>query len=78
MWVFMEERPNQRAWFPVICSQVSTEGAERTGCGRLLHRARKQGQNALASVLVLTLGTNRMIPLYDLNAQDGSGLASMD
>ena len=33
-------------------------------------------RNALAPVLVLNLGTDRLIPLFDLDEWDGSGAAS--
>ena len=46
--------------------------------GRLFQREGAQEWNALAPELVLILGTNRLIPLFDLSEWDGSDAASMD
>ena len=57
---------------------VATQVAERTDRGRLFHRERAQEWTALASALVLTLGTDNVIPLFNLWEQDGSDGASME
>ena len=49
--------------------------AERTDSGRLLQREGAHELKALASVLVLILGMDRVIPLFDLNELDGSEMA---
>ena len=56
---------------------VSVEGAERTDSGSLFHWAGMQEQNVPAPTLVLTLGTNRRIFLWDLHSRDGSDVASI-
>ena len=65
-----------------MCLQMflegTTERAERTNNGRLFQRDGAQEWKALAPVLVLTLGTYRLIPLCDLGEQDGSDAASME
>ena len=45
--------------------------AERTNSGRLFQREGEQEVKALAPVLVLILGTDRLIPLFDLTERDG-------
>ena len=50
---------------------------ERTDNGRLFQRDGAHESNALAAVLVLTLGTNRLTPLFDLSVWEGSDAASM-
>ena len=45
--------------------------AEWTDSGRLFQREGVQELKALAPVLVLILGTDRMIPLFDLSERDG-------
>ena len=47
------------------------EVAERTVSGRLLQREGAQELKALAPVLVLILGIDRVIPLFDLSERDG-------
>ena len=49
---------------------------ERTDSGKLFQRERSQDLNDLFPALVLTLGTDKMIPLCDLSEGDGSGVAS--
>ena len=49
--------------------------AERTDTGRLFQREGVQELNALAPMLVLILGTDRVIPLFDLNDRDGGEVA---
>ena len=51
--------------------------AERTDSG-LFQRDGAQEWNALAPVLVLTLGTDRLLSLFDLCERDGSDVASME
>ena len=58
--------------------KVVTETAERTDSGRLFQRDGVQECKALAPILVLTLGTDRLIPLLDLNEQGGSDATSME
>ena len=58
--------------------KVATETAERTDSGRLLQRDGAQERKPLAPVLVLTLGTDRLIPLLDLSERDESDVASME
>ena len=50
--------------------KVATEVAERTDSGRLFQREGAHELKALAPVLVLILGTNRVIPLFDLSEHD--------
>ena len=46
--------------------KVATEVAERTDSGRLFQREGVQERKALAPVVVLILGMDRVIPLFDL------------
>ena len=55
--------------------KVASEVAERTDSGRLFQREGAQELKALAPVLVLILGTNRVIPLFDLSERDGREVA---
>ena len=48
---------------------------ERTDSGRLFQREGAQELKALAPVLVLILGTDRVIPLFDLSERDGREVA---
>ena len=50
--------------------KVATEVAERTDSGRLFQREGAHALKALAPVLVLILGTDRVIPLLDLSESD--------
>ena len=52
--------------------KVATETAEWTDSGRLFQRDRAQEWKALMPVLVLTPGTDKLIPLLDLCERDGS------
>ena len=54
--------------------KVTTELAERTDSGRLFQREWK----ALAPVLVLTLGTDKLLSLFDLSEREGIDAASME
>ena len=47
--------------------KVVTEVAERTDSGRLFQREGAHELKALAPVLVLILGMDRVIPLFDLS-----------
>ena len=50
--------------------------AEQTYSGRLFQRERAQDVNALAPASILMLGTNRMIPLFDLSEPNRRVVAS--
>ena len=58
--------------------KVATEMAERTDSGRLFQRDGAQEQKALAPVLVLTLGTDKLLSFFDLSERGGSDAASME
>ena len=49
--------------------------AERADSGRLFQRDGAQELKALAPLLVLILGTDRVIPLFDLSERDGREVA---
>ena len=49
--------------------------AERTDSGRLLQREGARELKALAPVLVLIPGMDRVIPLFDLSEGDGREMA---
>ena len=49
--------------------------AEWTDSGRLFQREGAHELKALAPVLVLILGMDRVIPLFDLSERDGRGVA---
>ena len=49
--------------------------AERTYSGKLFQREGAPELKALAPVLVLILGTDRVIPLFDLSEHDGREVA---
>ena len=51
--------------------KVATEVAEQTESGILFHREGMQEQNDLAPPLVLTLQTDRVIPLFDCKVKHG-------
>ena len=55
--------------------KVAIEVAERTDSGRLFQREGVQELKALAPVLVLILGMDRVIPLLDLSERDGREVA---
>ena len=48
------------------------EGADQTKRGSLFHRVGPQERKPLAAVLVLTLETEKLIPLFDLSERDGT------
>ena len=58
--------------------KVATEMAERTDSGRLFQRDGAQEWIALAPVLVLTLGTDKLVSLIDLSEREGIDAASME
>ena len=70
--VSMGGRPSQRDMFWDVSWRFSTEVAERTNSRKLFQRERAQKWTVLAPVLVLNLGTDRLIPLFDLGDWDGS------
>ena len=55
--------------------KVATEVDEWTDSGRLFQREGAHELKALVPVLVLILGTNRVIPLFDLSERDGREMA---
>ena len=55
--------------------KVATEVDERTDSGKLFQRDGAQELNDLFTALVLTLGTDKVILLFDLSKCDGSGVA---
>ena len=57
---------------------METEVDEMTDSGKLFQRERTQELNDLFPALILTLGTDRVIPLFDLSECDGSGVASKE
>ena len=58
--------------------KVATELAERTDSGRLFQRDGVQEWKALAPVLVLTLGTDKLLSLFDISEREGIDAASME
>ena len=58
--------------------KMETEVDERTNSGKLFQREGAQELNYLFPALVLTLGTDKVIPLFDLSEHDGSGVASKE
>ena len=55
--------------------KVATEVAERTDSGRMLQREGAHELKAPAPVMVLMLGMDRVIPLFDLSERDGREMA---
>ena len=58
--------------------KVATEMAERTDSVRLFQRDGAQEWKVLAPVLVLTLGTDKLLSLLDLREWEGVDVASME
>ena len=58
--------------------KVAPELAERTDSGRLFQSDRAQEWKALAPVLDLTLGTDKLLSLFDLSEWEGIDAASME
>ena len=54
---------------------MATEVAERIDSGRLFQREGAHELKALVPVLVLILGMDRVIPLFDLSERDGREMA---
>ena len=69
-------RTKPKRWVLRRLLKVATEVAERTDSGRLLRREGTQVLNALTSALVLILGTDRVIPLFDFSGRDGRDVES--
>ena len=76
--VYMGGKAKSTIHFYRCLPKVATEVAYWTDSGRLFQRDGAQDINALAPVLVLILGTNRVIPLFDLSEHDGRDVASME
>ena len=70
-----EEKAKSKRYVLRRLLKVTTEVAERTYSGRLLQREGAHELKALASVLVLNLGMDRVIPLFDLSERDGREMA---
>ena len=58
--------------------KVAIELAERTNSGSLFQRDGAQEWKALAPVLVLNLGTDKLLSLFDLSEREGIDVASME
>ena len=58
--------------------KVATEVDERTDSGKLFQREGTQDLSDHFPALVLTLGTDKVIPSCDLSERDGSGVASKE
>ena len=58
--------------------KVATEMAEWADSRRLFQRDGAQEWKALAPVLVLTLGTNKLLSVFDLSEREGIDVASME
>ena len=58
--------------------KVDTEVDERTDSGKPFQREGAQEPNDLLPALVLTPGTDKVIPLFDLSERDGSGVVSKE
>ena len=70
----MGGRPRKRYVLRCLL-KVATEVAERTDSGRLFQREGAHELKSLAPVLVLILGMDRVIPLFDLSERDGREMA---
>ena len=73
----MGERPSQGDVFRYFF-KVATKMAERTDSGRLFHRDGVQEWKALAPVLVLTLGTDKLLSLFDPSEREEIDAATME
>ena len=67
----MTGRPNQKIHLQTSLEDA-VEGADRAERGSLFHRVGPQERKALAPVLALTLGTEKLILLFDLSERDGT------
>ena len=77
MSVPMGERPGQNDVLRHFL-KVATEVDERTDSGKVFQREGAQELSDIFPALVLTLGTDKVIPLCDLSERDGSGVASKE
>ena len=57
---------------------METEVDEWTDSGKLFQREGAQELHDIFAALVLSLGTDKVIPLFDLTERDGSGVASKE
>ena len=55
---------------------MATEVDERTDSGKQFQREGAQELNDHFPALIMTLGTDKVIPLCDLSERDGSAVAS--
>ena len=58
--------------------KVATEVHEWTDSGKMFQREGEQDVIDLLPALVLTLGTDKVIPLFDVSELNGSGAASKE
>ena len=58
--------------------KAATELAERTDSGRLFQREGAQEWKALVPVLVFTLGTDKLLSLFDHSEREGIDAASVE
>ena len=66
-------------WYVLgIFLRVAFEVDERTDNGKVFQREGTKELNDLFPALVLPLGTDKVIPLFDLSERDASGVASKD
>ena len=75
--IYGEKAKSKRCVFRYFL-KVATELAEWTDSGRLFQRDRAQEWKALAPVLVLTLGTDKLLSLFDLSEWEGIDAATME
>ena len=71
-------KANQRDVSSDTFLKVTTELAEWTDSGRLFQGDRTQEWKALAPVLVLTQGTDKLLSLFDLSEREEIDAASME
>ena len=77
MTVSLGEKSNSKRCVFRFFLKVATEMAEWTDSGRLFQRDSAQERKALAPELVSTLGTDKLLSLFDLSEREGSDAASM-
>ena len=58
--------------------KVAKEVTQWKDSGATFHRQGMQARNALAPALVLTLGTNRVIPFFNLSERDWGYVANIE
>ena len=78
MLVSMEGKAKSKRYVWRRLLKVAAEVAEQTDSGRLFQREGTQEIKALAPVLVLIQGTDRVIPLFDLSKCDGREVVSKE